>query len=89
MSENEAVLRILDADPPSRRWILSTGDEFIQFDELEGAISHGLGIAQTVLVRVDGSFFWMGRWTTEVTMYGDDVTEGPSSQSASVQGGAL
>lgn len=81
MSENEAVLRILDADPPSRRWILSTGDEFIQFDELEGAISHGLGIAQTVLVRVDGSFFWMGRWTTEVTMYGDDVTEGPPPRS--------
>ena len=77
MSEDQAVLSIIDADPPSRRWILNTGNEFIQFDELEGAISHGLGIAHTVLVRVEGSFFWMGRWTTEVTMYGDDVTEGP------------
>lgn len=71
------MLRIVDGDPPSRPWILNTGHEFIQFDELDGAISHGLGIAKTVLVRVDGSFFWTGQWTTELTMYGDEVTEGP------------
>jgi hypothetical protein len=77
MSEPGHILTIVDADPPSQPWVLSTGNEFIWFNEIETATSEGLRIAKTVLVRIDGLFFWMGQWTNEVAMYGDEIAEGP------------